>query len=319
VVVFVRRPKIGKRDLKAETLGLGVRIALPDSGLDKLFPAEEAADGCAGADSFSEGRRERGFCWPGAGDENIGRPTGAEARRLLCRLSDKEVEERLLWMMGIDRPSWDWRSGVPSLLGLAGGVALLPTTALDWAARAGRWRECDVALGFDGDVINGWAGSREDFEGDSSSSRLFLSFCDDFRGGGLGGSGDSLFFFLSFLSPSRTVELDDEDVKDSLTAARPRGSALTGSASFDMLSALLRVIGGLVNGESACLIRVPAVGIRIGATRPGDCDEIEVVGVVSRLYGPGPGEPEKRVDGLPLKPLIWLLVPENRGVGGGRS
>lgn len=70
-----------------------------------------------------------------------------------------------------------------------------------------------------------------------------------------------------------------------------------------MLPALLRVTGGLVKGESASLIRPPAVGIRIGATRPGDCDEMDV-GVVSRLYGPVPGDPENLVDGLPLKPLI---------------
>jgi len=235
----------------------------------------------------------------------MGRPTGADASRLLCRLSDNEVEERLLWTTGIDRPSWSWRSGVPSLLGRAGGVCLSAAAAPDWAIRVGRGSEYEGALTLGGDVINGWAGWRETFEGDSPSSRLFLSFCDDFRGGGLGGGGDSLsfFFFLSFLSPSRTVELDDEDVRDSRTAARPCASALTGSASLGMLSPLLRVIGGLVRAESNGLIRVPAVGIRIGATRPGDCDEIEV-GVVSRLYGPGPGEPEKRVDGLPLKPLI---------------
>jgi hypothetical protein len=56
----------------------------------------------------------------------------------------------------------------------------------------------------------------------------------------------------------------------------------------------------------------------MGATNPGDCEEMDV-GVVSRLYGPGPGDPDHLVDGLPLKALIWLLVPENRGVGGGRS
>lgn len=28
------------------------------------------------------------------------------------------------------------------------------------------------------------------------------------------------------------------------------------------------------------------------------------VGVVSRLYGPGPGDPDHLVDGLPLKALI---------------
>ena len=74
-------------------------------------------------------------------------------------------------------------------------------------------------MGFEANVINGWAGSRADFEGDSPSSRFWANFWDDFRGGGLGGSGDSLFFFflsfLSFLSPSRTVELDDDDVNES--------------------------------------------------------------------------------------------------------
>ena len=59
-------------------------------------------------------------------------------------------------------------------------------------------------------------------------------------------------------------------------------------------------------------------GIRIEDTMPGECEEIDV-GVVSRLYGPGPGDSEKRVDGLPLKPLIRLLGPEKSGVGGGRS
>lgn len=40
---------------------------------------------------------------------------------------------------------------------------------------------------------------------------------------------------------------------------------------------------------------------------------------MSRLYGPGPGDPENLVEGLPLKVLCWLLAPENKGVGGGRS
>lgn len=55
--------------------------------------------------------------------------------------------------------------------------------------------------------------------------------------------------------------------------------------------------------------------------RPGDCDDIDV-GVVSRLYEPGPGDSENLVDGLPLKALAWLLLPERMrltGVGGGRS
>lgn len=190
----------------------------------------------------------------------------------------------------------------------------------------GRGREYELGIGRGGDVTpSGWAGSRDDLAGDSPSSRFCLNFCDDFRGGGLGASGDGLFFFLVLLSfmsppPSRTVELDDDDVKDSRTAARPWASALTASMSFDMLPVLLRLIGGLLAwaGSIGLILATDETGIRMGATSPGDCDEMEV-GVVSRLYGPGPGDPENRVEGLPLKPLIWLLAPENKGVGGGRS
>jgi hypothetical protein len=143
-----------------------------------------------------------------------------------------------------------------------------------------------VAFGRVGSGSAGWAGSEDDLDGMSSSSRLLLNFCDDLRGGGLGGSGDSLFFFfflsLSFLSPSRTVELDDEDVRDSLTAAKPWRSALIDGPSFGILPALLRVTGGLVWADSACLTLAAGAGIRIGATRPGDCDDMDV-GVVSRL------------------------------------
>lgn len=44
--------------------------------------------------------------------------------------------------------------------------------------------------------------------------------------------------------------------------------------------------------------------------------------MVSRLYGPGPGDPKNFVEGLPLMTLSWLLLPEKKrlpGVGGGRS
>lgn len=68
------------------------------------------------------------------------------------------------------------------------------------------------------------------------------------RGGGLGGGGGNVLpGFLALLplwSPSRTVEFEDEDVNDSLTAARPWGSRLNESASLDVLPALLRVTGG---------------------------------------------------------------------------
>jgi hypothetical protein len=106
---------------------------------------------------------------------------------------------------------------VPSLLGRIGGVCLVDTTGRDLVD------ELAFSEG-NGEVMTGRAGSRDGLEGDSSSSRGFLNFWEDFRGGGLGGSGESLFcffFFFSFLSPSRTVELEDDEVRDSLTAASP--------------------------------------------------------------------------------------------------
>ena len=50
---------------------------------------------------------------------------GRGGARELWRRSERDAEERLLWMtMGWGSPNWDWRSGVPSRLGLTGGVAL---------------------------------------------------------------------------------------------------------------------------------------------------------------------------------------------------
>lgn len=150
----------------------------------------------------------------------------------------------------------------------------------------------------DGDLITKAAGFFEGFDGDSSRARPFLSFWEDFRRGGLGGWG-SFFFFFS-LSASRTVELEDEDVSVSLTEASPWGSAPRLS-SVDVLPVLRRVTGGRVLAGLTCLTLEP--GLRSGATRLGDTDDMDV-GVVSRLYGPGPGDSENLVEGLPLKALI---------------
>src|SRR4051794_22486029 len=105
-------------------------------------------------------------------------------------------------MTAIESPVCDCRSGVPSRLGRlgrAGGIILL----LDCEG-------ADLGLmgdGSGGDVMTGSAGTCEILEGDSSFSDRFgdfLNFCDDFLGGGLGGHGESLFFFffsLAFPSP----------------------------------------------------------------------------------------------------------------------
>jgi hypothetical protein len=200
------------------------------------------------------------------------------AQEELWRRSDSDVEDRLLWTTGTGKSSWESRSGVPSRLGRAGGVA--------WADVPTSFARGDET-GWAGDmteVITGWAGSRGGLVGDSSSSRLARrNFWDDFRGGGFGaGGGSRVFFFFWLFSPSFTVDVDDDDVKHSRTAARPCGSALIESTSFGILPALLRVTGGLVCAGLAG-VTLGTVGIRSGATKPGDCDEMEVVGVVSRL------------------------------------
>ena len=129
----------------------------------------------------------------------------------------------------------------------------------------------------------------------------FLNFCDDFLGGGLGCAGGCpRRALLLVFSSVRTVEFEDDEVKASLTAASPWGSPLKEPPSFDVLPALLRVTGGLVSAGLACLAL--EVGTRIGATKPGDWEHIDV-GVVSRLYGPVQGEPENLVEGLTLKLL----------------
>lgn len=72
------------------------------------------------------------------------------------------------------------------------------------------------------------------------------------------------------------------------------------SASPDRLLPLRRVTGGRVRlGLPYCIL---GGAKRIGTVRPGDWDDMDV-GVVSRLYGPVPGDSENLVDGLPLMVL----------------
>jgi len=163
-----------------------------------------------------------------------------------------------------------------------------------------------------GDTITGLAGLCDCFDGELNSPDLgFLNFWLDFLGGGLGGKGESLFFFfLSFtlLFPSPlTVEFELLDVRDSLTIDKPLDS--TGdpveSISAELPALLLVVLdtGGLfIIGAFPCRSR--GVVVFMGRKIPGDCDDMDV-GVVSLLYAlaPGPGDSENRVDGLTLYPL----------------
>lgn len=87
-----------------------------------------------------------------------------------------------------------------------------------------------------------------------------------------------------------------------------------------MLPVLRLVTGGRVKAGLCCRVLVRGKP-RLGTKSPGDCEDIEV-GVVSRLYGPGAGDAENPVEGLPLMALTWLLLAEKSklpGVGGGRS
>jgi hypothetical protein len=174
-------------------------------------------------------------------------------------------------------PNCDCRSGAPSLLGRTGGLLF--------------WRTCRGAVrGFDGpktgEVITGLAGACDGFEGDScSSGRFFLNFCDDFRGGGLGGNGESLFFFFfsfsfGLLFSPFMVELDDEEVSDSRRDGRPCVSTTGASVSFALLpDRPLMLSGGLFTAGLPCRIRE---GVFRGAMIPGDMDDMDV-GVVSLL------------------------------------
>jgi hypothetical protein len=133
--------------------------------------------------------------------------------------------------------------------------------------------------------LSGRAGDFEDFDGERSVDEgLLLNFCDDFRGGGLGGNGDKRFFFLlsfSFFSsfPLALVEFDEEDVSDSRNEGNPCASRTSTSLSSEALPMRLLVTGGRLYIGLVCRNRV---GTLSGAIRPGDCEDIEV-GVVSLL------------------------------------
>lgn len=112
--------------------------------------------------------------------------------------------------------------GVPSRLGLAGGA--LPDCG-DVKTLWGTSRGATGLLAGDGDLIGaGRVGGWPDFHGSTSFSDTFRSFCDDFLGGGLEGPEEMFLLCLASRLSSRTVELDEEDVRASLTAASPCGS-----------------------------------------------------------------------------------------------
>jgi len=152
--------------------------------------------------------------------------------------------------------------------------------------------------------MTGFAGTLAGLEGELCSFGAFWSFWGVLRIPASVELTIEVFWLALSLSSIRTVEFEDEDeVSASRTAASPLGSVINASGSLEMLPALLRVTGGLESAGLPCLSF--AAGNRMGAIRPGDCEDIEV-GVVSRLYGPGPGDSDHLVDGLALKTLSWL-------------
>lgn len=79
-------------------------------------------------------------------------------------------------------------------------------------------------------------------------------------------------------SPSRSVETEEEE--DSRTEGSPWASKLEAISSV-----IFRVVGGRLRVGLSCRILV-VVFMVMGATRPGDADDIEV-GVELMLNGPG--------------------------------
>ena len=181
------------------------------------------------------------------------------------------------------------------------------------AADVAAWPELEAAE-FEGDLrrvamvdeASGRPGLCEPFEVDFG---VFSLLYEDLRGGGSIGAGGALRrggVGVS-LPTARMVELDDEEdeVVDSRTAVRPRGSCAPSKSSgiLDMLPCLLHVTGGLL------LIGLPVADCRReGATSAGERDETEL-GVVSLLLKLNPGDPEKFVMGLALVPLTSLRHP----------
>ena len=108
-----------------------------------------------------------------------------------------------------------------------------------------------------------------------------MNFCDDLRGGGLGGTGDILFFLIfSLLSPPRTVPFDDEEdeLRDSRIAARVCVGATDVLVPFPFDESLPKLPA---RPRTGCR-NLGADGMRTEDIIPGEWDEMDV-GVVSRL------------------------------------
>ena len=100
-----------------------------------------------------------------------------------------------------------------------------------------------------------------------------------------------------------TVDEDDEEVKDSRTAVRPRLCEIFKSSCNGMPGNFRLVTGGRLRVGLSCF---RLTGGLTGIEAPGDCDDIDV-GVEVLLNAPG--DSERRVD----EPLSAKV-----GVGGGK-
>lgn len=245
--------------MKAEaTLGLGVRVGAREAGFAACVSAFEVVVRGAGAGSLPILGAEV-CCEGSACSGKLVREPETGSIWLLRRLSARDVDDRLLCTTGKGRPTCECRSGVPSRLGLLGGTGLGP----DGLAVPVTERAVSV------DAEREWVGAMD-----------LLNFSDDLRGGG---TGSASFLFDCSRSPvARTVELDDEELDDSLTAAKASRSVLDSRVSFGVTSALRRVIDCVTGGLAGLFVFGLDAGSRIGAARPGDTDDMEV-GVVSRL------------------------------------
>lgn len=87
-----------------------------------------------------------------------------------------------------------------------------------------------------------------------------------------------------------TVDEDDDEVKDSRTAVRPRLCKIMESSGNGMPGNFRLVTGGRLRVGLSCFL---LIGALIGVETPGDCDDMDV-GVEVLLKAPG--DSERRVE-----------------------
>lgn len=210
---------------------------------------------------------------------------------ILARLSEDRAVARLLCMTGTGNLNAECRSGVPSLLGRTGGTGLAAgrdertgrgaVAICDFPEDARFGREVAVVAVIALTGLRVWDGMddrsglavrscRDGFAGEAPVSAGIPNPCDDLRGGGLGGRGESRFFFvLLSLSPSRTVPFEEEEdeLRDSRIAVRGCADVPVPNPPVSPDTSLLKLLD---LPRLFCRTLAVVAGVRVEVTRPGE-------------------------------------------------